>query len=219
MFRTTRKLAIVLTSAAALVALASPAAFADAGDTLLPANTTFTVSNSTPVTLSGTVTVGFIPVTVTVTCPVNDVTLTAMTGPASPGSLTATVTVDPTFTHCTDNQGGTDTVTTSGSWTLTNNDVGDPVAEPQASGDELVLGIPSGGAKFFSSALSGCTITANASTPTTSSFNDGSGTGASSTSGTFTKAPVSVTGSGGCSASSSALSGTFQSATAIHDTA
>jgi hypothetical protein len=221
MFRTTRKLAIVLTSAAALVALASPAAFAaDTGDGLTPAATSFTVANNGNVTLSGNVTVGFITVKVVVTC--TSVTLTAKTPPASPPSLTAPVTSNQpvTFTGCTDNQGGRDTVTTSGSWSLTlidNPTEVDPVTEPN-TGDQLTINIPAGGAKFSSSALSGCTITANASSPKTSSFNDGSGSGGSSTSGTFSGASVSVTGSGSCSASATSLSGIFQSATAIHDT-
>jgi hypothetical protein len=56
----------------------------------------------------------------------------------------------PSITGCTDDLGGTDTITTSGKWELKVN----------SAGTELSLVIPKDGAKFTSSVESGCTVTA-----------------------------------------------------------
>ncbi len=208
MLRIITKIALVTAGAAATTVLATAPALADAGDTLTPSGTSFTVTNSGSITFKGTIN-GF---SLTVTC--TGAKLTAKTPPASSPSLTASVTSSPpvTFSGCTDNFFGTDTVTTSGTWSLTNTDAGDPATEPQSSGDQLTLNIPNGGAKFTSSAFPSCTVTANASTPTSSTFND-------STTATFSSANVNVTGSG-CTASSPAkLSGTFKSSISVSDTA
>jgi hypothetical protein len=209
MFRTTRKIAIVLTSAAALVALVSPAAFADAGDTLTPANTSVSITGS--VNITGTVD-GFIPINFT--C---NVALTAKTPLATAPSLTASVTSDPVFSSCTGTPGIK--VTSSGTWSLTNNDAGDPATEPQKTGDQLVINIPANGATFTDSNLSGCTIKANAQGVTSSSYNDGSGSGATSTSASYSNDSLSVTASGCTSSGTKLASGTFSSSTSVQDTA
>jgi hypothetical protein len=215
MFRTTRKLAIVLTSAAALVALASPAAFAaDTGDNLVPTGAV-TIVNSGNVTFSGTL--SGLPFTATCTSASLTITIPS-TG------LTAPVTTGPKFSGCTDNGGGTDTITPSGSWSLTLNDNPtevDPVTEPN-TGDQLTINIPANGATFTTTSQfipAGCVVTVGASTPRTSTFNDGSGSGTSATSGTFTNASINVSGNSHCTASSPAkFSGTFTSSTHVHDT-
>ena len=54
----------------------------------------------------------------------------------------------PTINGCTDTSGGTDTITTNGTWTAT------------ISKKTMTLGAPKAGATFKSNVLSGCTITA-----------------------------------------------------------
>lgn len=181
----------VVTSLATATAIAA----GDTDDSLSPASTSFTVSNSTNITITGAIN-GF-PITVTCT----SVTMTAKTRTSG---LTADVTSGPKFTGCTDNLGGTDTVTVSGTWTLTLIDSTSETQTEPNSGDQLAINIPAGGAKFVSSHFSSCTITTGASSPTSSSFND-------KNTATFSNANVNVSGSG-CTASSPAhLSGTFVS--------
>ena len=203
MLDTPRKTVLTLGAAVAMVALAAGSAMAagDTDDSLSPASTTFTITNSGNIKFTGAIN----GISVTVTC--TSVKLTAKTRASG---LIADVTSSPpvTFSGCTDSFFGTDTVTTSGTWTLTEIDAAndDTSTEPTpagSSGDQLAINIPQGGATFKSSALSGCTVTANASNPTSSSFND-------QNSATFTSAPISVTGSG-CSASQTKLSGKFVS--------
>lgn len=193
----TRRLSLIVGAAAVVISAATATAMAagDTDDSLKPASTTFTVSNSTSIKLAGTIN----GIGITVTC-----TSVSMTAKTRASGLTADVTTNPSFTGCTDNLFGRDTVTTSGTWSLTLVDnAAEGTTEPN-TGDQLTINIPAGGAKFTSSSFSSCTITAGASTPTSSSFND-------QNSATFTNANVNVSGSG-CTASSPAhLSGTFKS--------
>jgi hypothetical protein len=175
------------------IATATAVAASDTDDSLKPANTSFTFSGGN-IVLSTTINGLFFKFICTV----------GMTVKTRASGLAADVTNGPAFTHCADNFFGTDTVTTSGTWTLTLlDDASETQAEPN-SGDQLAINIPAGGAKFTSSALPGCTVTTGASSPASSSFNDQS-------SATFSNANVNVTGNG-CTVSTPAhLSGTFTS--------
>jgi hypothetical protein len=185
-----------MTAAAALAA-------SDTDDSLSPANTSFTVSNSGNITFTGTID----GLGVTVTC--TNVTLTAKTRASG---LTADVTSSPPVdfhSSCTDSFGGHDTVTTSGTWTLTLVDSPTESQREPNSGDQLTINVPSGGATFTSSALPGCTITAGASTPT-GPYND-------KTTATYTNAAMNVTASGCTTSPTTSLSGTFVSNKKIGD--
>ncbi len=95
----------------------------------------------------------------------------------------------PTINGCTDDLGGTDTITTNstnGSWKLKSN----------GTGTKLKLVIPKAGATFTSSFVAGCTITAapTASVKVTGTYNHTNGTD------TVTNQPIAVSASG-CTAS------------------
>lgn len=209
--RATRKLALIVGTVATVVSLgAATALAADTGDSLSPTNTSFNVANSGNITFTGIKVFGS-PVTTTCT----DVTLT---GKTRASGLTADVTTNPNFDNagmdCTDSLGGTDTVTSSGTWTLTLVDAASDEAqtEPNA-GDQLTINVPASGITFKSSFLSGCTITAKASTPTSSSFND-------SNSATFTNASIGINLGAGCfgvTGTTASMSGTFTTSTNIGD--
>lgn len=196
-----RKSVLVLGAAAAVVALTAATALAagDSDDSLSPANTSFTVSNSGNVKFAGTIN----GINVTVTC--TSVTLGAKTRASG---LTADVTSDPAFSGCTDTFGGTDTVTSSGTWTLKEVDAASDAHGTEPNTDQLTINVPQGGATFASTVLPGCTITANASSPT-GSFND-------TNTATFSGASISVTGSG-CTATSTKLTGTFVTSINVGD--
>lgn len=203
MLATPRRFALVLGAVAAVVAMTAATALAasDSDDSLSPASTSFTVSNSGNITFKGTID----GLNVTVTC--TSVTLTAKTRASG---LTADVTSNPVFSGCTDTFGGTDTVTSSGTWTLTLVDSSSETQTEPNTGDQLTINVPNNGAKFTSTALSGCTITAGSSTPT-GTFND-------KTTATYSSAVINVTASGFCTSSStSKLSGTFVSNKNIGD--
>jgi hypothetical protein len=72
--------------------------------------------------------------------------------PSSP-SDSVTLSSPPTISGCTDSSGGTDTITTTGTWKLSETSTAQK------------LKIPQDGATFKSSVLSGCTITAAPSGP------------------------------------------------------
>ena len=126
--------------------------------------------------------------------------------PAS--GLALTLPSPPTFSGCTDNHGGTETVTTSGMWKLVFVDAAndESQAEPN-SGDSLSLSIPAGGAKVTSSLLSSCPVTNSAAT-VTAAYND-------TNTATFTspKIPGSA-----CGISATAnFSGTYKTSTNVSD--
>jgi hypothetical protein len=140
MSHTFRKIAVVA-SIAGVGALAAPSVFA-ATPHLSPANTviTSTVKTGTTLAFAGSID----GVGVTVTC-------TGFTGSGKTPAdgLTVKLSAPPKFTGCTDGLGGTDTVTTTGKWSLKAN----------STGSKLTLNIPEKGATFSSSALAGCKIT------------------------------------------------------------
>jgi hypothetical protein len=165
MIRTAKKLAVAAAVATALAGLATTTALAaaDSDDSLSPASTSFTASNSGSVTFS----VSILGTNVVVTC-----TSSLLTAKTPTSGLTLTLASPPAFSGCTDNHGGTETVTTSGTWKLVFVDA--PNDESQAepnSGGSLSLSTPAGGAKVTSSLLPSCPVTAAAST-VTAAYND-----------------------------------------------
>jgi hypothetical protein len=116
--------------------------------------------------------------------------------PAKPG-YKVTLTSPPKITGCTDDFGGTDTITdnsTNGKWTLTEN---------KTAPFTLTLTIPKAGATFKSSDLPTCLITAapTAADPVVGSYNDANGTD------TVSKAAIPTTASG-CSSTKATTSAT-----------
>lgn len=79
------------------------------------------------------------------------------------GGLGPFTIANPTFTSCTDNLGGNDTLTsnsTNGPWTATYvNSAGSPAA------DQIQIGIPTAGQTLVSSVVPGCTITVDPGGP------------------------------------------------------
>lgn len=198
-----RRLTLVAGAAAAVVGMTAGVAIAagDTDDSLSPASTSFTATNSGNLILKDKIN----NVSVTVTC-----TGSKLTAKTRASGLTADVTINPTFTGCKDNFGGTDTVTTSGKWSLTLVDNAKETAAEPNTGDQLTLNIPAGGAKFTSSLLPHCTVTVGASRPKTSSYND-------KTTAVFTNASVNVSGSGCTASSPSQFSGTYKTSRNIGD--
>ncbi len=106
-----------------------------------PVGTTITgnLASGTSVTFKGDID----SVPITVSC-----TTFTVTGKVTSASKTLPLSSPPTISGCTDSSGGTDTITTSGSWSAT------------LTAKALTLNAPKDGATFKSSILSGCTITA-----------------------------------------------------------
>jgi hypothetical protein len=194
-----KRLAIVATAAAGAVGLLATAALAaggaagraagDTDDSVSPANTNVTATNSGNLTVSFTV----LGQTITVTCTSTTLSLTT---PAS--GLTVSM-QPPTISGCTDNFGGTETVTTSGTWQLAFKDARNDsaLAEPN-KGDHLLLTVPTGGATVQSSLLP-CTISSTQST-VKASYND-------KNKAKFTNQQVSGSGCGG--SNTATFNGTF----------
>jgi hypothetical protein len=134
------KTIVAVVGTSALVFGLSTAAFAT-----LPAGTTVTGSlkAGTDMTFKGDI--DSIPITVSCT------KFSAKGKVPAKASDSLKLSAPPTITGCTDSSGGTDTIKTSGSWTLT------------VAAKALTLGIPKAGATFKSSILSSCTITAEPS--------------------------------------------------------
>jgi hypothetical protein len=107
----------------------------------LPTGTTVTgnLKSGTDVTFKGDID----SVPITVSC-----TTFTVTGKVTSASDTLPLSSPPTISGCTDSSGGTDTITTSGSWSAT------------LAKKTLTLNAPKDGATFKSTILSGCTITA-----------------------------------------------------------
>jgi hypothetical protein len=134
------KTVVAIVGTSALVFGITTAAYAT-----LPAGTTITGSlkAGTDMTFKGDI--DSIPITVSCT------KFSAKGKVAKKASDTMKLSAPPAITGCTDSSGGTDTITTSGSWTLT------------IAAKALTLGIPKAGATFKSSILPSCTITAEPS--------------------------------------------------------
>ena len=107
----------------------------------LPKGTTVTGSlkSGTDMTFAGDI--DSIPISVTCTN-------FSASGKVTKKTDTLPLSAPPSITGCTDSSGGTDTITTSGTWTIT------------IAATSMTLNAPKGGATFKSSILSGCTITA-----------------------------------------------------------
>jgi hypothetical protein len=116
-------------------------------------------------------------------------------GTVEKGDKTEMAVGDPKITKCKDSLHGTDTITTSGKWELKVN----------SAGTEVSLVIPKDGAKFKSSAESGCTITAAPSKAVSvaGAYSKSKGTAKS------TDAKIPVKGSG-CTATSATETATIK---------
>lgn len=208
MLRISKKLALAASLTAVVVGLGTGIAFAagDTDDSISPANTAFTANNSTNIVFKGNVN-GF---PITVTC-----THSSLSGTTPATGLGPINISNPSFTSCTDSVFGTDTVTTNstnGRWQLTFIDAAnDETQNEPNTGDQLQITIPKAGATFKSTALSGCTITV---APTASANITGTYDDANTLS--FSSANVTVSGAG-CTATSSAVTGSYKSTTNFHD--
>jgi hypothetical protein len=161
----------------------------DGDDSVSPANTNVMATNSGNLTVSFTV----LGQNITVTCTSTTLSLTT---PASGLSVTM---APPTVSGCSDNFGGTETVTTSGTWALRFVDArNDSAATEPNTGDHLLLTVPTGGASVKSSLLP-CTITSTLST-VRASYND-------KNKAKFTNQKVSGSGCGG--SNTATFNGTF----------
>jgi hypothetical protein len=207
-----RKLGIAMGLAvpALAVLVMGPRAAIAAGDTddsLSPANTAVTSTNTTNITFKGTI--NFLPITVTCTS-----STMKFTTPAS-GLGPVNLTTSPTYSGCTDTLGGTDTVTTSGTWTITYVDAANDstASEPQTSGDSLNIVMPKDGATFTSTAVSSCVVTAspNGTTTISATYNESTGVA------TITNASIPTSGSG-CTSSSSTMNGSYGANPIVQDT-
>jgi hypothetical protein len=175
MISKTAKLALTLTGTGALVAMVGGTAYA-AG--VSPANTAIT-AKSTSVKFAGTLS----GLSFSVTCTSSTIKFTTPSSGYGPVNISP----DPTFTGCTDNFGGSATITTNhtnGSWTLT--------AVPSPT--QVKITIPKGGVTMTTSTLPGCTVTAAPSGPATITASYSNSTGKA----TFTNAAVPFSGTALC---------------------
>jgi hypothetical protein len=214
MTKMSKRFAIVLSAVAAATAVITATALAasDTDDNIVPANTSFTATNSGSVTFTATINT----ISVTTTC------TTANISGTTPGSGLSGNINDPTFSGCTDNRGGTDTVKANhnnGSWTLTFVDSTNETENPDSAegagttGDGLQLGIPKAGVTVTSTALFGCTITGAPTAPAsiTATYDDVN-------TATFSGVNIPISGSGTCSTGpTSTFTGKYVSNVNIHD--
>lgn len=128
------------------VGLAATLATATAAYATLPAGTKVTAALKSGTTMTFKGDIDSVPITVSCT----SFSASAVT-PKKP-SDTVTLSAPPKVTGCTDSSGGTDTITTTGKWTLS--------VKGSKSPYTMTLTIPKAGAKFTSNIISGCTITA-----------------------------------------------------------
>lgn len=124
---------------------------------------------------------------ITVTCTSFSASGTVPSSPTDSVKLSS----PPTISGCTDSSGGTDTITTTGTWKLSE------------TSTTQKLKIPEDGATFKSSVLSGCTITAapSGSVKVKGKYND-------SNTVTVTNAPIPTSGSG-CTSTTATTTGTL----------
>lgn len=219
MIRINRKLALIASLTTIVVGVGTGVAFAateNDTDNINPAGTSVTATNSGNITFKGTVS----GLSVTVTCKNSSISGTTPATGLGPKNIN-----NPSFTNCSDNVFGNDTVTTNstnGSWQVTFIDatsdegivIGTTTDEPKGhgshSGDSLRITIPKAGAKFVA-AGGFCTITVAPSGPVTvtGTYNDVNTL-------TFSGASIPVSGAG-CTASSSSMSGTYTFSPGIQD--
>ena len=160
MLSRTFKIAAVVSiaGAAGLATTAAASATTEATPHMVPANTVIKASLKTGTSFKATGTIDGTPITVTCT------SVTA-SGKTPADGLKAPLSAPPKFTGCSDSLGGTDTVTTSGSWSVSLNSTG-------TSGNLIV---PKAGSTFQSSILgSACTIivSPNGTTKVKGTYND-----------------------------------------------
>ena len=200
-----KRLALVATAATAAVGLLTTTALAggraggDTDDSVSPANTNVTATNSGNLTVSFTV----LGQTITVTCTSTTLSLT------TPAHGLAVNMQPPTVSGCTDNFGGTETVMTSGTWKLVFVDAPNDSSQAEPNtGDHLRLTVPTGGATVKSSLLP-CTISSTQST-VRASYND-------KNKAKFTNQKVSGSGCGG--SNTATFNGTFLTNINVSDSA
>jgi hypothetical protein len=204
-------LAIGATSLVAAVGAPVVLAAGDTDDNLSPANTTVKIAlkAGTKTTFKGTL--GTTAVTSTCTA-----STTSFKTPAK--GLGPVNAATPTFTGCTDNLGGKDTVTANsknGSWAEKFVDAANDEAA-EKSGDKTQLRIPKAGATVVSSLLPTCVITVAPNGPATitAAYNDVN-------TSTFTNAtlPVSTSAAcpGGAKTGTATFSATYVSAPGVKD--
>jgi hypothetical protein len=224
MIRINKGLALAASLTAVVVGLGTGVAFASAEtdtDNVNPANTAFTAGNSSNILFKGNVDGN----PITVTCTVSGISGTTPATGLGPVNISNPI-FGSSAAPCKDSAGGTDTITTNstnGPWQLTfvdlANDEGivigattdEPAGHAVHTGDQIKITIPKAGAKFTSTALSGCTITAAPGGPAsiTGAYDDVNRLA-------FSSASFTVSGSG-CFASSSAISGSYQFTPDIQD--
>ncbi len=162
-----KTLVVMLATGMLLFGLATTAyASLKAGTTV-----TGTLKSGTKMTFKGDI--DSVPITVTCT------KFTAKGKVPSKASDTMTLSAPPSITGCTDSSGGTDTIKTVGTWTLSE------------TSTTMTLNIPKTGATFKSTILSGCTITVapTAVAKVTGKYND-------SNTDTVTNAKIPTKGTG-----------------------
>ena len=152
----------------------------------LPAGTVVKASLKTGTNMVFNGAIDSIPITVTCTK-----LLGKRQGPVDAIGLGASCRLRPQIAGCTDNSGGTDTITTSGTWKLSE------------TSTTQKLKIPQDGATFTSSVLPGCTVTAapSGAVKMKGSYND-------SNTVTVTNAPIPTSGSG-CTSATATTTGTI----------
>jgi hypothetical protein len=175
-----KKIATGAVATVAALAMMTPGAFAVSKYKLSPPSTNVTGSlkSGTHLTAAGTID-GF---AITVTC-----TSVGVAGKTPADGMVIKASSKPTITGCTDSLGGTDTVTTAGTWKV-----------KWFSPTKAAVIVPKDGGTFTSTLVSGCTVTLAPS-------------GAAKLAGSYTNdntltvsgAALPVTGSG-CTASSPA---------------
>jgi hypothetical protein len=163
------KKTIMASTMVAAIGIGTAAASVAAGDT----DDHFNVAAGTVISGSGSFTGSgtFGGVAITIKC-----TSITASGKAPSKGLTVTLSAPPVISGCTDTLGGTDTITTSGTWKIAEVDLANDETgtEPNATGDKGKIIIPMDGATFQSSIDPACVVTVapTASASITGSYND-----------------------------------------------
>lgn len=210
MIRIIKKLALAAGLAAVVLGMGTGVVFAqgDTDDSISPPNTSFTATATNVV-----IKIKVNGITVTVTC--KSVTISGTTPASGQGPVNITKL---SFTGCTDNAGGTDTVktnNTNGSWQLTFIDsiaTGEETQTEPNTGDSMGVTIPKAGATLTSTVLSGCTVIVAPNGPVTTvgSYDDMNTLSFNNS--------VSIPAQGvGCSVSSITITATFKFTPGLHD--
>ncbi len=129
------------TSFAMVAAVALVFGIATGASASLPIGTTVTGALKTGTVMTFNGDIDSVPISVTCTS-------FSASGKVTSASDTLPLSAPPSITGCTDNSGGTDTITTTGKWKIT------------IAATKMTLKAPQDGATFKSSILSGCVITA-----------------------------------------------------------